>query len=345
MGANNGILIRDRLALEEARKLDTVIFDKTGTLTQGKFTVVDQFTKSDWKSEDALSLAASIEGDSEHLIAKAIVDKAQEAGGTLPHTSGFSAIKGRGVKATNQDRPYYVGGPRLLEMLELTLSENFQQFTNSAGDKSQTVVYLTTEKDVISAFAIADGIRPKSKLAIEKLHQSGIQVAMLTGDSQAVADSVARELGIDTVFAEVLPQDKDKKVIEFQQQGKKVAFVGDGVNDAPALTRADIGIAIGGGTDVAIESAGLILVKSNPLDVVTIIHLSRISHRKMVQNLWWVAGYNIIALPLAAGVLAPLGILISPAFGALLMSLSTIIVAINAQLLRNEKLTFETDIA
>jgi Cu2+-exporting ATPase len=338
MGANNGILIRDRLALEAARNIDFVVFDKTGTLTEGKFGVVNQYTISDWKEENALALAAAIESDSEHLIAKAIVKKAQERNLELPDTKDFSAIKGRGVKAQYDGKAMYVGGPRLLEMLELTLSGEIETFSQNAGEKSQTVVYLTTDEKVIAAFGVADVIRPQSKQAVEKLHEMGMQVAMLTGDSKAVADSVAQELGIDRVFAEVLPEHKDQKVIELQDAGNQVALVGDGVNDAPALTRADVGIAIGGGTDVAIESAGLILVKSNPMDVVKIITLSRASHRKMVQNLWWAAGYNIVALPLAAGVLAPVGILLSPAVGALLMSLSTIIVAINAQLLRRDKL-------
>jgi Cu2+-exporting ATPase len=339
MGANNGILIRDRLALEAARNIDIVVFDKTGTLTEGKFGVVNQYTLSDWKEEDALALAAAIESDSEHLIARAIVNKAQERGLQLPETKDFSAIKGRGVKALFDGKAMYVGGPRLLEMLDLTLSDELETFTLTAGEKSQTVVYLASDEHLIAAFAVADVIRPQSKQAVEKLHEMGMQVAMLTGDSQAVAESVAKELGIDRVFAEVLPEHKDQKVIELQEAGNQVALVGDGVNDAPALTRADVGIAIGGGTDVAIESAGLILVKSNPLDVVKIITLSRASHRKMVQNLWWAAGYNIVALPLAAGVLAPVGILLSPAVGALFMSLSTIIVAINAQLLRRETLT------
>jgi Cu2+-exporting ATPase len=339
MGANNGILIRDRLALEAARNIDIVVFDKTGTLTEGKFGVVNQYTLSDWKEEDALALAAAIESDSEHLIARAIVNKAQERGLKLPETKDLSGIKGRGVKALFDGKAMYVGGPRLLEMLDLTLSDELETFTLTAGEKSQTVVYLASDEHLIAAFAVADVIRPQSKQAVEKLHEMGMQVAMLTGDSQAVAESVAKELGIDRVFAEVLPEHKDQKVIELQEAGNQVALVGDGVNDAPALTRADVGIAIGGGTDVAIESAGLILVKSNPLDVVKIITLSRASHRKMVQNLWWAAGYNIVALPLAAGVLAPVGILLSPAVGALFMSLSTIIVAINAQLLRRETLT------
>jgi len=232
----------------------------------------------------------------------------------------------------------HVGGPNLLKKLEVEPPETLARFANEAGEKGQAVVYLLEDSQPVAAFALADVVRPESKQAIERLHALGIEVAMLTGDSQAVAKAVADELAIDTYFAEVLPEDKDKKVAELQGQGKTVAMVGDGVNDAPALTRADIGIAIGGGTDVAIESAGIILVQSNPLDVVKIIELSRASYGKMVQNLIWATGYNLVALPLAAGVLAPIGILLSPAVGALFMSLSTVIVAINAQLLRRQKL-------
>jgi Cu2+-exporting ATPase len=259
----------------------------------------------------------------------------------LPAVNDFAAIKGRGVQATFEKQSVYVGGPRLLEMLELSPSPTLASFAEAAGRKSQSVVYLVSDKRAVAAFAVADVVRPESKLAVQRLHEMGIQVAMLTGDSRPVAEAVASELGIDHVFAEVLPEHKDQKVAELQSQGKRVAMVGDGVNDAPALTRADVGIAIGGGTDVAIESAGVILVRSNPLDVVKIISLSRASYRKMIQNLWWAAGYNIVALPLAAGVLAPWNILISPAVGALLMSVSTIIVAINAQLLRRTPLTAE----
>ena len=275
---------------------------------------------------------------SEHLIARAIIEAAEESGLELPTVKDFSAIKGQGVKAVHDDKKVYMGGPNLLESLDLKLEGELKSFAQTAGENAQTVVFLTSDQDIISAFAVADVIRPQSKAAVKKLHEMGIKVAMLTGDSQAVAESVAKKLEIDDVFAEVLPEHKDKKVAELQKQGNKVAFVGDGVNDAPALARADVGIAIGGGTDVAIESAGLILVKSNPLDVVKIIALSQASYRKMLQNLWWAAGYNIIALPLAAGVLAGWGILLSPAIGALLMSLSTIIVAANAQLLRRTKL-------
>jgi Cu2+-exporting ATPase len=338
MGAQNGILIRDRLALEEARQIDTVIFDKTGTLTRGEFGVVGIATADGWAEDEALALTAAIEGDSEHTIARGIRSSAQEKELSLPQVANFEALKGRGVQASRDGQTVYVGGPRLLEMLELEPPESMAHFGEAASAKGQSVVYLVQEDQVAAAFALADVIRPESKETVQRLHEMGVEVAMLTGDSEAVAKAVAEELGIDRYFAEVLPESKDQQVTELQKQGKRVAMVGDGVNDAPALTRADIGIAIGSGTDVAVESAGLILVKSNPLDVVKIVRLSRASYRKMVENLIWAAGYNVVALPLAAGVLAPIGILLSPAVGALLMSLSTVIVAFNAQLLRRQQL-------
>lgn len=338
MGARNGILVRDRLALEAAREIDVVIFDKTGTLTKGQFGVVDMTTTQGWDADRALSLAAALEADSEHLIAQAVRRYARDRKLSLPSISNFSALKGRGVQADFEQQTYFVGGPRLLEMLALTPEDTIKVFTDAANSKAQSVVYLTNKEKIIAAISIADVIRPESKQAVEELSKMGIEVAMLTGDSQPVAKAVADQLGIQRVFAEVLPEHKDQKVMELQKQGKRVAMVGDGVNDAPALTRADVGIAIGGGTDVAIESAGLILVNSNPLDVVKIFRLSRASYNKMIQNLWWAAGYNIVAIPLAAGVLANWGILLSPALGALLMSVSTIVVAINAQLLRRASL-------
>jgi Cu2+-exporting ATPase len=334
LGARNGILVRDRLALEAARGIDIVIFDKTGTLTKGQFGVVDIATAEDWSSDRALALAAALEGDSQHLIAQAIRRVARERKLSLPSIKGFAALKGRGVQATADNTTYYVGGPRLLEMLSLVPESNLAVFTEAANKNAQTVVYLATNDKLLAAISIADVIRPESEQAIKSLQDMGIDVAMLTGDSQAVANGVAKQLGIQRVFAEVLPEHKDQKVIELQKLGKRVAMVGDGVNDAPALARADVGIAIGGGTDVAIESAGIVLVNSNPLDVVKIFKLSRASYNKMIQNLWWAAGYNIFAIPLAAGVLANWGVLLSPAVGALLMSLSTIVVALNAQLLR-----------
>jgi Cu2+-exporting ATPase len=338
LGARNGILIRDRLALEKAREIDTVIFDKTGTLTQGEFGVVGIAPVKGWAENQVLVLTAAIEGDSEHTIARGIRRTAEERGLALPKVTEFEALKGRGVRARYEEQTFYVGGPRLLEMLTSPLPEELADFQAEASAKGQSVVYLVKESQVIAALALADVIRPESREAVQRLHEMGVEVAMLTGDSQAVAKAVAEELGIDQYFAEVLPEHKDQKVAELQKQGKRVAMVGDGVNDAPALTRADVGIAIGSGTDVAIESAGIILVKNNPLDVVKILGLSRASYRKMIENLLWATGYNIIALPLAAGILAPVGIVLSPAVGAILMSASTIIVAINAQLLRRQRL-------
>ncbi len=338
MGAENGILVRDRLALETAREIDTVIFDKTGTLTLGEFGVVGIATVEGWSESDALALAAAVEGDSEHTIARGIRRTAEVRGLTLPKITDFEAIKGRGLTAVSGGKSVHIGSKRLMEALRTELPVSLDEFEKRTSARGQSSVYLFQNEKAIAAFALADVIRPESKEAVEKLHKMDIQVVMLTGDSRAVAQSVANELGIDQVFAEVLPEDKDQKVATLQAQGRKVAMVGDGVNDAPALTRADVGIAIGGGTDVAIESAGIILVKSNPLDVVKIFALSRASYRKMIQNLWWAAGYNIIALPLAAGILAPIGILLSPAVGAVLMSLSTVVVAVNAQFLKRSSL-------
>jgi Cu2+-exporting ATPase len=340
LGARNGILVRDRLALEKARLIDVVVFDKTGTLTRGEFGVVDIASHNGWQEEDALALAAAVERDSEHTIGKGIRRSAEERQLSLPEVSDFQAIQGRGVRAKQDGHSLYIGGPRMLEQLELQVPEEIASFEHKASSLGQSVVYLAregTEREILAAFALADVIRPESRAAVRSLQEMGIEVAMLTGDSQPVAKAVADELGIKTYFAEVLPEHKDQKIAELQKQGRLVAMVGDGVNDAPALTRADVGIAIGSGTDVAIESAGIILVQNNPLDVVKIFDLSRASYRKMIQNLIWASGYNVVALPLAAGLLAPLGILLSPAMGALLMSLSTVIVAINAQLLRRHQ--------
>jgi len=338
LAARNGILVRNRLALEEARQLDLIIFDKTGTLTKGEFGVVATETAADWSEDDALALAVALEGDSEHTIARGIRSAAADRNLTLPTITNFEAMKGRGVRAQSNGSTVYIGGPRLLESLEIVPSNEMAHFTEQAGAKGQTVVYLVHGQEIAAAFALADVIREVSRDAVKQLHEMGLEVAMLTGDSEAVAKAVAEELGIDTYFAEVLPEHKDQKVMELQAQGKRVAMVGDGVNDAPALTRADVGIAIGSGTDVAVESADIILVQSNPLDIVKIVGLSRASYTKMIQNLWWAAGYNIVALPLAAGVLAPIGIILSPAVGAVLMSLSTVVVAINAQFLRRAEL-------
>jgi P-type Cu2+ transporter len=337
-GANNGILVRDRLALERARLIDTIIFDKTGTLTEGRFGVVGMAVASDWTEERALALAAAIEGDSEHTIARGIRAAAEEKKLALPKVADFEALKGRGVRARSAGQTVYVGGPRLLESVNAKVPSDIASFEAAASGKGQSTVYLLSDDQVVAAFALADVIRPESARAVARLHEMGVQVAMLTGDAEAVARSVAEELGIDQYFAQVLPENKDQKVMELQRQGRKVAMVGDGVNDAPALTRADVGIAIGSGTDVAVQSAGIILVKSNPLDAVKVIELSRASYRKMIQNLVWATGYNVVALPLAAGILAPIGIILSPALGAVFMSVSTIVVALNAQLLRGLRL-------
>lgn len=332
--AKNGILVRDRLALEAARNINVVIFDKTGTLTKGEQGVVAIAVAEGWSDEDALMRAAAVEGDSEHIIAQAIHQAAEDRKLTLPKVGEFKAISGRGVRASIDKHIVHVGGPRLLELLDLKAPAILAKFGKEAGEKGHSVVNLVQDGKVVAAFALADVIRPESYQAIRQLQKMGVQVAMLTGDSQAVAKSVADELSIDMYFAEVLPENKDQQIVKLQTQGLKVAMVGDGVNDAPALVRADVGIAIGSGTDVAVESAGIILINSSPLDVVKIFKLSRASYRKMIQNLVWATGYNVFAIPLAAGVLAAYGILLSPAIGALFMSLSTVIVALNAQLLR-----------
>ncbi|WP_248898350.1 heavy metal translocating P-type ATPase [Haloplanus halobius] len=353
LAARNGMLVRDRIAMEDARNLDAIIFDKTGTLTEGEHGVVDMATADGVDEDDALALAAAVESDSEHMIARAIREAAAERDLTTPDVTDFEAIKGRGVRANvdvsgfaggSSDKSgggneVYVGGPNLLTQLDSEIPDHLQHFADEAGQNAQTVVYLVRDGELIAAFAMADVIREESFRVVNALHDLGIEVAMLTGDSQDVANAVADELGIDTVFAEVLPEDKDEKVQELQEQGKLVGMVGDGVNDAPALTRADVGIAIGSGTDVAVQSADVILVQNNPMDVVRLVKLSKASYRKMQENIVWAAGYNVFAIPLAAGVLAPIGILLSPAVGALLMSLSTVIVAINAQLLRRVDLS------
>ncbi|APE95072.1 heavy metal translocating P-type ATPase [Halodesulfurarchaeum formicicum] len=357
--AQNGMLIRDRIAMEEARNLDTVMFDKTGTLTRGEQGVVDVETAGGWGEKRAFEVAAGVEGDSEHMIARAIREAADERGIKGAPVSNFENLRGLGVRATldgevattsdgsdgeqrnlREGERVHLGGPNLIERLGIDRPEEIVSFAAEAGMNAQTVIYLIhAESEVVAAFALADVIRPESRQAIQALHGMGIEVAMLTGDSEDVANAVAAELGIDQYFAEVLPEEKDTKVEQLQSAGKFVAMVGDGVNDAPALMRADVGIAIGSGTDVAIESGDIILVDNNPVDVVRLIRLSQASYRKMQENLLWATGYNVFALPLAAGILAPIGVLLSPAIGAVLMSLSTIIVAINAQRLSNVDLS------
>ncbi len=339
LGARNGLLVRDRRGLEEARKVDTVVFDKTGTLTRGEFGVADIATAEGLDSREALRLAASVEADSEHTIAQGIVRGARERGIEVRSAANFEAIPGKGVRGRVDDRDLYMGGPALLRELSLVVPAVLSEFADRASASGRASIYLADERQVLAVFVVADVIRPESHEAIRALHELGVEVVMMTGDARPVAEAVASELGIDTVFAEVLPEQKSSKIEELQRGGKRVAMVGDGVNDAPALVTANVGIAIGAGTDVAVEAGDIVLVRSDPRDVPRIIVLSRASYRKMIQNLWWAAGYNIIAIPLAAGVLAPAGFVLSPAMGAVLMSLSTIIVAMNAQLLRRTRLS------
>jgi Cu2+-exporting ATPase len=287
---------------------------------------------------DALRLAAAVERDSEHPIARAILASAEDRELQVPVADGFEAIPGHGVRARVSGRVLEVGGPNLLRQLGVSPVQELADAASEAASKGQSAVYLVEDDRALAVFAIADAIRRESAEAVQRLHENGIEVVMLTGDSRAVADAVARELGIDTVFAEVLPEDKVKKIEELKRQGRRVAMVGDGVNDAPALLAATVGMAIGAGTDVAVEAGDVVLVRSDPRDVARIVELSKASYRKMVQNLWWAAGYNIVAIPLAAGVLAGYGILLAPAVAAVLMSASTVIVAINAQLLRRERI-------
>lgn len=333
LSARNGLLVRQRIALESAKDLNTVIFDKTGTLTKGEQGVVKVAVAGSDELR-VLRIASGLEGDSEHVIAQAIRQYVQGRGLSPAPVSEFESLAGRGVRATVEGAAYYLGGPRLLEQLGLSVPVALVSVKQEAEHAGQAVIFLASENAVIALFAIADVIREESRGAVRKLHDMGLKVAMLTGDSEAVAKAVASELQIDTFFAQVLPEHKADKVRELQRDGQKVAMVGDGVNDAPALVTADVGIAIGAGTDVAIESAGIILVRSNPLDIVRIIRLSHASYRKMIQNLAWATGYNVIAIPLAMGILAPWGITLDPAIGAVFMSVSTVIVALNAQLLR-----------
>jgi Cu2+-exporting ATPase len=334
LGARSGLLVRDRRGLEEARNLTTVVFDKTGTLTLGEHRVVDVATNG-LAADEALRLGAALERDSEHPIARAIVKSAEERGVPVSKATNFTYAAGKGVSGVVDGRQLAAGGPNLLGTLKLTPAGAIRAAVDRAAERGQSAVYLIeNDRDVIALFAVADAVRPESKQAIDALHARGIEVAMITGDSDAVAKAVAAELHIDTVLSQVLPEDKAKRIEALQREGKKVAMVGDGVNDAPALVTADVGIAIGAGTDVAVEAGDIVLVRSDPRDIPRIIALSRASYRKMIQNLWWAAGYNIVAIPLAAGVLASRGIVLSPAIGAVLMSLSTVIVAVNAQLLR-----------
>jgi Cu2+-exporting ATPase len=338
LGARNGLLVRDRRGLEEARNVTAVVFDKTGTLTRGEFRVVETTTRSGVAEEEALALAAAVESDSEHTIARGIVKSAEEHGLAIPSAEGFQAVPGHGVQAVVGGRQLLLGGPALLRRLDAKIEPALQAAIDRASARGQASITMLEQTAPFAVFAVADAIREESREAVQRLHAQEIEVIMMTGDAQPVARAVATELGIDAVFAEVLPDEKAAKVKEIQSRGKRVAMVGDGVNDAPALLTADVGIAIGAGTDVAVEAGDVVLVRSDPRDVPRIIALSNATYRKMIQNLWWAAGYNVVAIPLAAGVLAPWGIVLHPSVGAVLMSLSTIIVAVNAQLLRRTRL-------
>jgi len=338
LGARSGLLIRDRRGLEEARNVTAVFFDKTGTLTRGEFRVVEITARHGLSPDDALTTAAAVERDSEHTIAQGIVKSAEERGLRLPKADRFEALPGRGVQAIVDGRTILVGGPALLREHGVQVDPALQAAIERAAARGQAAITMIEGASAMAVFAVADAVRPESRDAVQRLHAQHIEVIMMTGDARSVAQSVAQELGIDTVFAEVLPDQKASKVKEVQQRGKRVAMVGDGVNDAPALLTADVGIAIGAGTDVAVEAGDVVLVRSDPRDVPRMIALSIATYRKMIQNLWWAAGYNIFAIPLAAGALAPWGIVLPAAMGAVLMSLSTIVVAVNAQLLRQTDL-------
>ena len=335
--ARGGVLIKDRLALESMRLVDAVLFDKTGTLTKGEPTVTGVAPTGELDADQVLALAAAAETDSEHPLAKAIVASARERGLTLEPASGFSSSPAVGVTATVAGHEIRVGGPRLLD------EAGQPEIADADAWRAEGAIILHVLRDgtMIGGLKLADEVRPESRDAVDALHKLGVEVVMITGDAEAVAEEVGRELGIDRVFAGVRPEDKAAKVAQLQHEGKKVAMVGDGVNDAPALAQADVGIAIGAGTDVAIASAGVILASSDPRSVLSVIELSRAAYRKMKQNLWWAAGYNLISVPLAAGILAPVGFVLPMSVGAILMSLSTVVVALNAQLLRRIDLTPE----
>jgi P-type Cu2+ transporter len=336
VSARAGILVTDRLALERMRTVDAVLFDKTGTLTKGAHVVTGVAANPASGLDEAavVRIAGGVESDSEHPLARAIVAAAGERGGPRPATD-FRSRPGRGVEATVDGVAYAVGGPALLRERGLDVPPDLRPATDGWAARGAAVTYLVRgERDVVGALALEDEVRPEARDAVADLRRLGVDVVMITGDARAVAEAVAADLGIDEVFAEVLPEDKDQAVADLQARGLTVAMVGDGVNDAPALARADVGIAIGAGTDVAIESAGVVLASSDPRAVIGVVRLSQASYRKMVQNLAWAAGYNVIAIPLAAGVLAWAGVALSPAVGAILMSASTIVVAANAQLLR-----------
>lgn len=340
--ARAGVLIKNRMALERMRTIDVVLFDKTGTLTLGQPALTGISTAPGLSDNDLLALAAAVEADSEHPSARAIVAAARARAIRIPTATEFTSLTGRGVTASVGGADIMIGGPNLLDAQALTIPRELQEQTQPWVERGASVLHVVRAGQVIGALSLEDEIRADSRQAVAALQSRGLKVAMITGDAQQVAEAVAGKLGIDEVFAQVLPQDKDKKVAELQARGLKVAMVGDGVNDSPALARAEVGIAIGAGTDVAIESAGVVLAGNDPRAVMSMLELSRASYRKMIQNLAWATGYNVIAVPLAAGALAFAGVSISPAIAAILMSLSTIVVALNAQLLRRINLDPDT---
>jgi P-type Cu2+ transporter len=338
LGAQNGLLVKDRLALERARNLDMVIFDKTGTLTRGSPAVSGIVAVPGTSESELIALAAAVEATSEHPLAKAVIEEAGRRSVLQLQVSNFEALAGRGARAIVDGKSIMVGGPRMLAQAKTREPAEVEKSTSAWASEGKTVLYVVGGGQLLGALGVEDEIRPESIEAVTELHRLGIRVAMITGDSRAVADSVAHRTGIDEIAAEVLPAEKAAAVRRFQEGGKRVAMVGDGVNDAPALATADVGIAIGAGTDVAIESAGIVLVRSDPRDVVGAIELSRATYQKMIQNLIWATAYNVVAIPVAAGLFVRWGFDLPMSVGAVAMSLSTIIVAANAQLLRRLKL-------
>jgi Cu2+-exporting ATPase len=331
VSAQNGLLIRNRTAFENARKLTTIIFDKTGTLTKGEFGVTRIQSLSDKiDDKELLKIAASIESSSEHPIAAGILRKAKEQDLKLDEAKNFKNITGKGIEAMVNGKKINIVSPGFLK------EQNYEQPEDAFINEAETVVFVISDDELIGFIALADEIREDSFDAIKTLKKRGIKVVMATGDNEKVAKAVSNSLELDDYYAEVLPEDKQKIIKDLQAKGEFVAMTGDGVNDAPALAQADVGIAVGSGTDVAAETADIILVNSDPKDVANLILFGAATYKKIMQNLWWAAGYNIVALPLAAGVLSGIGIILSPAIGAVLMSLSTVIVAINAQLLRRQ---------
>ena len=329
LSAQNGLLIKNRTAFENSRKVTTIVFDKTGTLTVGKFEVSRIVSlKNDFDEKEIIRLASGLEQNSEHPIATGILQKAKDLSISIPSPQNFIAITGKGVEARIDGMNVKVVSPGYLKEKNVVLPENFK------SDAAETIVFVLVNDQVVGYISLADSIRPESKEAIQTLHENNIKSVLLTGDNKQVAESVSKQLGIDTYYAEVLPHEKLDKIKELQDRGEYVAMTGDGVNDAPALAKADVGIAVGSGSDIAAETAGIVLVNSNPKDIVNLVLFGKATYRKMIQNLAWATGYNLVALPLAAGALYKIGILLSPAAGAVLMSLSTVIVAINASTLK-----------